>query len=221
MLIRGPLGARRGSRTHGPLRQAGLEGLSAGGALPHGAGVLAKPYTGCWGPPAGGSCRGGVARPPDVGQEVSSRCQAASGPGVSAWLQQCLPGRPPLGHLLREAFWGPLTRCFLLQHLALQTESREDSGRAGNKGEKAGASPRRLGTTPTPVAESWLRQVWALGPLRALRGRRGLGGQTDAGVGSASEFGLGHSFRQIISMSHRPGSRGSRLGRAKVWGGWG
>lgn len=33
------------------------------------------------------------------------------------------------------------------------------------------------------------------------------------------QFGPGDSFRQDISMSRRLASRGSRVGRAKVWGG--
>lgn len=81
--------------------------------------------------------------------------------------------------------------------------------------------PEEPGDAPTPVAEPWLRQFWALGPAESSQGKGGaLGEQADAGVGSASEFGLGDSFRQDISTSHRLASRGSRVGQRKSGAGW-
>lgn len=141
-----PLGARRGSLAHRPLRQAGPRGLSAGGALPCGAGALAKPFAGRWGPPPpGGSCRGGVPRPPGRGQEISSWCQAASGLGVSAWLQQSLPS-PPWPPAQRGLL-GPPHPFFLLQHWLCRPRSGETWGEQDG-GERQGL-PRSLGT-PLP-----------------------------------------------------------------------
>lgn len=118
-------------------------------------------------------------------------------PAVSAWP----PAWPPAQRGLPGP---PLTPSFCSSTWLCSPSSGKTQGERGTRGRGRG-----LGTT-TPLEWQSLGKPWD--PLRALRGGRALRGQTDAGVGSASEFGLGDSFRQDISMSHRLGSRGSRVG---------
>lgn len=117
------------------LRQGWCGPRFAGGRRGRGAGTAQCPPAAVVRPGESALCWAGPGLL-DVGQEVSSRCQAASGLRVSAWLQQGLPG-PPLATCSERPSGAPSPP---LSALALGCADRVQGrlGRVGNEGERQG-----------------------------------------------------------------------------------
>lgn len=156
------------------LRQGWCGPRFAGGRRGRGAGTAQRPPAAVVRPGESALCWAGPGLL-DVGQEVSSRCQAASGLRVSAWLQQGLPG-PPLATCSERPSGAPSPP---LSALALGCADRIQGrlGEWGTRGRGRGL-PEEPGDPPTDSGGRALAEA-GLGPgtRRELSGEgRGFGG---------------------------------------------